>query len=135
MSSYFQWDPVAYTVHVREFDKDHETIVGMMNKLHELHDRHAGRAELKAALDPFVAFTLKHFANEEAYMERIGYPGYRTHVLIHKNLVQRVTQFAEQFQARGEFGDDFFVFLNMWLKSHICGVDAKYGEHKLSRAG
>jgi len=74
-----------------------------------------------------VNFTVKHFADEEAFMEKVGYPELRVHTGVHKSLLARVTEYNNEFQKTGKLSDAFFMFLKTWLKAHICGVDAKYG--------
>jgi len=126
VSDYFQWDAARYGLNVPAMDHEHETLIGYMNAVHSLHAAGAGRAALGAALQKLVDYTRKHFADEEAYMERIGFPGLRLHAGVHRQLLARVGEFVAGFDRTGELTDDFFVFLRMWLKAHICGVDVKY---------
>lgn len=129
MSSFFEWDNGKYSLNVHEMDAEHRKLVGLMNTLHQLHEQGAGATELGRALGEFVNFTVKHFADEEAYMAKIGYPELRVHAGVHKSLLARVTEYAGEFKAKGKLTDPFFMFLKTWLKAHICGVDAKYGHH------
>ena len=128
MSGYFQWDASTYGIKVPEMDREHEVLIGHMNTVHGLHQSRAGRAVIGAALDQLVAYTRKHFADEEAYMASIGYPGLRIHAGIHRQLLERVGTFAAEFTRTGALSDEFFVFLKMWLKAHICGIDSKYAQ-------
>jgi hemerythrin len=48
---------------------------------------------------------------------------------VHKHLAERLDTFVADFRATGALSDDFFQFLKMWLKSHICGIDAQYAQH------
>lgn len=128
MSDYFQWDASTYGINVPEMDREHQVLIGHMNTVHSLHQARAGRAVIGAALDELVAYTRKHFADEEAHMARIGYPGLRTHAGIHQQLLERVGAFAADFARTGALTDEFFVFLRMWLKAHICGIDIKYAQ-------
>lgn len=128
MSEYFQWDASIYALHVPEMDREHQILIGHMNSLHSLHEAHAGRAALGAVLDDLVAYTRKHFADEEAYMSRIGFPGAQTHAGIHRQLLERIGVFGAEFARTGALSQEFFAFLKMWLKAHICGVDNKYAK-------
>ena len=126
MSSYFEWDPAKFSIQVPAMDDDHREIIACMNRLHELHDAKASAAALGKALGELVRVTREHFADEEAYMEGLEFPERRTHGIIHKQLLERLTQFKSAFDSSGKLTDDLFVFLRMWLKSHICGIDTKY---------
>jgi len=128
MSDYFVWDPAQYGIKVQAMDREHETLIGLMNKVHTLHQAGAATPALAKALNELVAYTQKHFADEEAYMAKIGFPELRLHAGIHKQLLERVGVFAAEFARTGALTDAFFAFLKMWLKAHICGIDAKYGQ-------
>ena len=129
MSDYFAWDATQYGLGVPEMDHEHQTLIGLMNKVHALHLAGAPRAAQGKALDELVAYTVRHFKDEEAYMTRIGYPGLRLHAGVHQQLLDRVGVFAAEFARTGVLTDAFFAFLKMWLKAHICGIDIKYTHH------
>ena len=129
MSEYFQWDASKYGINVPAMDQEHQVLIGHMNAVHSLHVAKASRAETGAALEKLVAYTRKHFADEEAYMSQIGFPDLRLHAGIHKQLLGRIGEFGAEFTRSGALSEDFFVFLKMWLKAHICGIDVKYVPH------
>lgn len=128
MSDLFQWDKAVYGLNVPEMDREHETLIGLMNRLFDLHAQHASRAQLSSAVDALVNFTVKHFADEEAYMASIGSPDLKTHAGVHKQLLRNVTEHVQKFQQSGALTDEFFSFLTFWLKAHIRGVDARYAK-------
>jgi len=129
MSELFEWNAATYGLNVPEMDSEHKTLIAYMNQLHELHQRDASNAELGAALDKLVKFTVKHFADEEAYMAKVGYPGLKTHAGVHKQLLDQVGAHVQAFRDGGKLTADFFNFLTFWLKAHIRGIDAKYAKH------
>jgi hemerythrin-like metal-binding protein len=129
VDNFFEWDFSKYGLGVHEMDAEHQKLVGMMNHLHRLFQAGAPRPEQAKALAELVNFTVRHFADEEAFMAKIGYPELRVHTGVHKNLLARVTEYNNEFQKTGKLTDGFFMFLKTWLKAHICGVDAKYGAH------
>jgi hemerythrin len=130
VSDLFTWDPQKFSVHVDDMDREHQKIIVLMNRLHELYKQGAPATEQGKALTALAEYTVKHFADEEAYMGRIGYPGLLVHKGVHKHLLERVGQFVAAFKASGKLGDDLFAFLKMWLSAHICGVDMKYAHHR-----
>ncbi len=129
MSDYFHWDAAKLSLDVAEMDREHQVLIGHMNTLHRLYESKAPAADQGKAFTTLADYTVKHFADEERYMEKVGYPGLRVHQGVHKNLLERVGTFGKDFKAKGKFGDDLFVFLRMWLTAHICGVDMKYSNH------
>jgi hemerythrin-like metal-binding protein len=128
MSSFFEWES-RYNLNIPHMDADHQRIVEGVNLLHELHDAKAAHATIDRAFLDLARVTARHFADEEALMEKMSFPDRRKHGLIHKALLDRLLQYQKEFERDKVFTEDFFVFLRMWLRSHICGIDVKYAVH------
>ncbi|MGD0503290.1 MAG: hemerythrin family protein [Steroidobacteraceae bacterium] len=129
MSELFEWNAATYGLNVPEMDSEHQVLIGHMNKLYELHQKNAPTVQLSAALDALVNYTVKHFADEEAYMVKTGFPGIKTHAGVHKQLLEQVATHVATFRSTGKLTDAFFNFLTFWLKAHIRGVDTRYAKH------
>jgi len=128
MSNFFEWDPGKFALGVQEMDREHQTLIGYMNALHALYAAGAPRPAVAKALDDLAKYTIQHFADEEAYMQRTNFPDLQKHRGVHKTLLERVTGYIKEFQSTGQLTDGFFAFLKMWLRAHICGVDSKYAQ-------
>lgn len=129
MSTDFVWDPTKLALNVDEMDAEHRRLIGLMNQLHQLFDRKAPAVEQGKAFAALADYTVNHFKHEEAYMQRVGYPGLAVHQGVHRNLLAKLNEHAASFKQNRSFSDALFVFLHMWLRSHICGVDMKYATH------
>jgi hemerythrin-like metal-binding protein len=117
-------------------DDEHQVLIQCMNELHQLHTTAAPAAAIGKAMSDLITYTAKHFAAEEAYMERIQYPGQRIHKGVHKQLLQRLDEYQQAFQRTHKLCDEVFVFFKMWLSAHICGIDIKYAQHsRMAHAG
>lgn len=134
MSEYFQWDAARLSLDVPDMDRDHQVLIGCMNKLHDLHVAGASPNEIRAAIDKLVTVTRKHFADEEVYMDRIGYAGAKVHKGVHRQLLERLDGHAEAFRRDRHLTPEFFAFLKMWLSAHIRGIDMKYSDFVHGRA-
>jgi hemerythrin-like metal-binding protein len=128
MSDLFEWDPARFGLDVPAMDREHQVLIARMNHLHELHVAGAKAQDVGAALEELLSLTTKHFADEEAYMARLGYPGARVHVGVHRQLLERLAGFAKDFRHQHHLTEEFFQFLKMWLSAHIRGIDRKYAE-------
>jgi hemerythrin-like metal-binding protein len=128
MADFYSWDPSRLSVKVTAMDDEHKVLISKMNALHAAHTQGKDKAAIQVILNDFVQYTLKHFADEEAYMAKIQFAGTDTHKLIHKQLLGKVKEHIAAFEASGKLTNDFFTFLSVWLTAHIRGVDAKYGE-------
>jgi hemerythrin-like metal-binding protein len=137
MAELFKWEP-RYQLGVPAMDVEHQQLIGLMNALHAKYEAQASIAEQTAAFGALAAFVVKHFADEEAHMAKVGFPGLESHKLIHKSLLQKVGEFGARAEQAKQFPPELFAFLRQWLAAHIMGIDAKYAEHTkaklLSRA-
>ena len=128
--SFIDWED-RYDVNVPEMNGEHRELMRLMNRLHELNDAKASKHEIGAALGELGSFTVRHFQHEEAYQEKIGFPGLGSHKRIHADLLEKFGAHQRDFEAgSGVLGERFFHFLKFWLSAHIAGVDRKYGEHQ-----
>lgn len=132
--SFIQWDKNTLSVAVDSMDKEHQHLILLMNKLHDLHLNKASRSELGKSLDELKDYTIKHFSDEEAYLDEINYSEKEKHKLIHKDLLGKFSNYVKEFESKGELTDAFFSFLKLWLTSHIQGLDKKYGVEAQKKA-
>jgi hemerythrin len=133
--TFFQWDE-QLDVGVGAMNDEHKELISLMNRLHERNLAGASKTELLKAIKDLAQFTVKHFTDEEAFMESIQFPGLETHRLIHKDLLQKFTKQAADFEhgSAMKVPESMFTFLRVWLSAHIRGIDCKYGKHAEGRA-
>lgn len=127
---FYNWDPKLLSVKVDDMDREHQVLIDKMNKVYDAANAGADKATLQPLVDDFAGYTVKHFADEEAYMEKIGFEGVKTHKLIHQQLLGQVKTHLDEFAKTGKLSPSFFNFLGVWLTSHIRGIDAKYSSGK-----
>lgn len=101
-----------------------------MNKLFDQNQSGVDKDLLKKTLQELGNFTVKHFADEEAYQASIGFPDIQIHKATHATLLKKFVAYQQEFEAGdGKIKPEFFNFLKFWLSSHIQGLDQKYGDH------
>lgn len=127
MADFFKWDPNLLSVKVAEMDKEHIELVKRMNALHAAYLEKAPRAKIEELLNDLAGYTVKHFSDEEAYMEKVNYAGIDSHKMMHQKLLGQVKGHIDEFKKNGVLTDKFFQFLAAWLTTHIRGIDIKYG--------
>lgn len=115
------------SIGVAPMDRDHQKIIQYMNELAVAAERKAPFAELNAAFLSLADFTRKHFSDEEKFMASIKYDRLATHKAIHTKLLAELDEHYQSFNRSRQINDNIFRFLTFWLKSHICGIDKKYG--------
>lgn len=126
--SYLEWSE-RYSVKVAEIDGQHRQLVALINRLHEAMLANRGREVHKQIVAELLIYAEQHFATEEAYMERFGFPGLEAHRQEHR-------QFAvEAADIKGRLDNGLLVLsleiltlLKEWLQNHILGTDQQYAD-------
>ncbi len=122
----FIWND-EYLIGVDAMDNQHKILVTKINNL--VDSLNADNFSLsKNHYDDLVVYVVKHFSEEEVFMDSIGYLGLSTHKIIHKKLLTTVGEFNDSITDGSVNKKEFFNFLKFWLKSHIMGIDVKYAE-------
>ena len=82
----YQWQD-RFSIGVDVIDQAHHRLFLIVQKIMDLYvERHEDKFACIEGIKYFKAYALKHFAEEEAYMRKIGYPGYQAHKKIHDRM-------------------------------------------------
>ena len=123
-----------YSVKVPTFDKQHQVLFDLINRLHDAMRIGKGNSALGSVLAELSKYTVAHFAAEESAMERNAYPAFKEHHAQHSQFIKRMTDFSNEFTAgRVALSTTVIDFLMDWLKLHIVGTDKKYSDFLVSR--
>jgi hemerythrin-like metal-binding protein len=127
----FEWKPL-YSVGDSRIDAQHQQLFSIANRLHEAHSLGRGKQVLGGIFQELIDYTVTHFAEEEALLQRTGYPDYLRHKQNHEKLLGLVSGYQRQFE-RGEDGTEerLMAFIKTWLDGHILGMDRNYSQHVL----
>jgi hemerythrin-like metal-binding protein len=123
-----EWSDDTLSVKVGMIDRQHKKIVNMINELHDAIE--AGRAKelLAQLLIKLVHYTHYHFATEEKYFKRYGYPDADIHKSEHDELRTQVAKLDDRYYEGDRMvTTDVMNLLNSWLFTHIIGSDQKFG--------
>jgi hemerythrin-like metal-binding protein len=120
------WNP-AYSVGIKEIDKEHMKLVDLINELHDAMKSGKGKEVLGKTLNELVNYTAFHFAHEEQLFDKYGYPETAIHKKQHKELVDQVLAYKANYDSgKTIISIDIMNFLKDWLVKHIAGSDKKY---------
>lgn len=113
---------------IGRFDEDHKHLLNLLNAVYEDFITDAPAESVERVLDELMDYTRYHFAAEEAWLQKITYPGLAEHRLEHERFVQRVLEIREEYHdGIGRLNVDMLSFLKEWLTGHILKTDAAYG--------
>lgn len=113
-------------LNIPEIDSQHETLIGLINQIHESMLQQANKTILDGLLSELLEHTRSHFDYEEQLMSRYGYPGYEAHKVEHIKLIEHVADLIERSQ-NGELLLTFAVVLKLkgWASVHIEKSDKR----------
>jgi len=113
---------------IPEIDSQHETLIGLINLLHETMLQGADRAALDELLSQLLEHSQAHFAYEEQLMSQHNYPGYEAHKSEHSRLMQHLADLAGRYK-NGELLLSFAIVLELkgWAVVHIEKSDKPLG--------
>jgi len=122
-----QWND-SLSVNVKEIDRQHQRLVGMINELNDAMRQGKGNEVLKKTVRELIQYAATHFRTEEKYFDQFQYPDAAGHKKEHADFTRKVSDFKDGFE-KGTLGLSIQVmgFLSDWLQNHIKGVDKKYG--------
>lgn len=131
---FFVWSEKELSLQIEQMDREHQVLIEAMNRLYDLNEHGAPKNEMERAIERLVALTVRHFRNEEYFMDSIGYAKLSNHRLIHEKLLGRLHDYIDTFErGTGRVDEEFFQFLQVWLTAHILGIDKEYASHAHSR--
>ncbi len=134
--AFFDWDE-SYSVSVEDLDQQHQTIIELINELHETMETGSARNTVASAIDEFRTmeqvldelsdYASYHFSTEEGLMVERGYPEYAPHKCAHIEFTREVEKLKRGL-SEGEAVSpaDIIAFLKEWWGQHILKVDKKY---------
>jgi len=123
------WDP-KLLVGNAEIDGQHQELFHRVDQL--LHALQMGSvtAEVERVMAFVGDYVHLHFRQEEALMQRTGYPDRRTHAAEHLELIHSFVALKQQLGKTGptpEFAAALGATLVDWLKEHIATTDTALG--------
>jgi|GEM_PF-599194 len=108
-------------------DDQHKELVSMVNELHRAMKMKIGAREAGNILQRLADYTVYHFGFEETLFDEYRYPEVAAHKEIHSDLVAKVIQIQEDFNAgKAALSMELMDFLTHWLKEHIMKTDKAY---------
>ena len=122
-----EWNE-RYNIGVESVDKAHRRLFSIVRKISTLtEDEEKNKWSCMEGIKYLKGYSVKHFAEEEAYMKSIQYQDYELHRRLHENMKGRMLPCLEMELVKSNYSNEsvhFFVnFCIGWLKEHILIAD------------
>lgn len=127
MENQVVWED-RFNIGVDIIDKEHKKLFKIINKLFSFgDDEEKSRWVCQEGIKYFKDHAIKHFADEEAYMESIDFNGYKTHKRIHDDFRQKILPELEKELEQTSYSMDavshFLGVCTGWLIGHTLTED------------
>jgi hemerythrin len=112
---------------IETVDHEHMKLVNMLNSVYTLVNECKKTEAIEYFSLTLARYVIDHFAHEEAFMQKIGYPQLEEHAKVHENFkksfMQTLPRLANYDDAafRAALTDTF-----TWIINHIGRTDRRY---------
>ena len=120
-----------YRTGIPDVDHEHETLIRLLNDLHDRLGAGAGADQVEAFLGDVHAKISAHFALEEKIMRERGYDQYADHKDDHERLLDGIRDIMDDYRAGAyrDFDQTLADHLQTWFTEHFKTRDARL--HKM----
>ncbi len=125
----FEWKE-EYEIGAEEIDRAHKQLFSIVNRIiNNFNDMdfEKNKTTCMEAIKYLKSYTVKHFADEEAYQRKVGYGGYKVHKKIHDNMRDVVIPALEQEVTAKSYSKEslehFVGACAGWLAAHVLVED------------
>lgn len=127
MGNQLVWED-RFNIGVDFIDKEHMKLFKIINKLFLFSEnKNKSSWVCQEGIKYFKDHALKHFSEEEAYMESISYKGLETHRRLHEDFKQHILPAHEKELEQNKYSEDsvnhFLGVCAGWLISHTLTED------------
>lgn len=108
-------------------DEQHHELFQMVERLRRLVQEGATRHRVEGLLADLVACTERHFATEEEFMSKFGYPDFDQHASEHQSMLGSLHELRLSFmESQQSMVMMIPTFLEGWLRHHISDGDSGF---------
>lgn len=122
------WEEHRMGTGVETVDQQHQEMIYMLNGLLEAGHQGRGREEVGRTMKFLEEYVVKHFAHEEAVMDRHNCPAADENRRAHQAFLAELRLMAGRLEIEGPtltFVNDLRARIVDWLIEHIMNCDAE----------
>lgn len=113
-----------YNVNVTIIDEHHKKFVQILNNLNRMMETDPCQDNVSEIFFSLANYAEHYLLQEEIYFKNYKYPNFQQHKEAHKNFIERIIRFREDFENhKPNVCAEMYEFLIAWFKSHILEYD------------
>ena len=118
-----------YSVKVAEIDAQHKKMFEMINSLFHTLEESKAQEQLQPILNGFIDYANYHFATEEKYFTKFGYPQKDVHIQAHRMYTAKIQDLLKKSaEDKTLVSMQLMDFVEDWLIQHVTGMDQQYAQ-------
>jgi len=111
----------GFKINIPQVDEEHRRLFDLVRALN--------LASVDKTIEELLGYVVTHFSNEQALMEKSGYPAFDQHLKLHEDFGAHVADFLGSGDEWSEERvQELRRFLNKWLIGHIMTHDLRFGK-------
>jgi hemerythrin len=115
-----QWRD-GFKINIPQVDQEHRHLFTLVKAL--------DMQSVEQTVEELLDYVVTHFSNEQALMEKSGYPAFEQHLKLHEEFGAQVAEFLGSGEPWSEQRiQELRRFLNKWLIGHIMTHDMRFGK-------
>lgn len=111
----------GFSINIEQVDNEHQHLFTLVKAL--------DLESVEKTIEELLDYVVVHFSNEQALMEKSGYPAFEQHLKLHEDFAAHVADFLGNGEPWTEDRvQELRRFLNKWLVGHIMTHDLRFGK-------
>jgi hemerythrin len=124
MANELEWNE-AYRLGIEGIDAQHAHLFEIVGRIAALDAATSTKEELRDILAELSDYMRRHFADEEVYMKRIGFPEYEAHRTLHREIITFFNGAVSHSPTIAMIQTKLKFIIKKALVDHIVGEDMK----------
>lgn len=118
----------SYETGIQSMDAQHQELIALINSMYRVLRQQEGADAITPILDKMAGYAEKHLREEEALLQKHGFPEYQEHLLLHNSYQEKLATLTDNWKQQDErAAQNIYSFLRQWWLQHIVENDRKYG--------
>ncbi len=123
---YIKWKE-DLSVGLESIDNQHKELFRLINAFYNSIAANSGKAAILQAIIDMEKYTVVHFSEEEAMMQKANYPYFAEHRKQHLGFIETVADFRARYEeGRMLLSLEVGGFVKKWIVEHIMQTDQQY---------